>query len=94
VFDIAYIIFEQDGRRLCYGQKYRSIRSYRKQVFFNLGKSFVVGNLIRFINQFWYIGDDVELNNLISKENIQSVASKIKKYQSLEVITVNLENSR
>jgi hypothetical protein len=53
----------------------------------------VVGNLIRFINQFWYIGDENELNNLISKENIQSVASKIKKYGNLEVFNVNVENS-
>lgn len=48
-------------------------------------QAFVVGNLIRFINQFWYIGDDNELNGLISKENIQSMAMKIKKYSSLDV---------
>jgi hypothetical protein len=53
----------------------------------------VVGNLIRFINQFWYVGDENELNSLISKESIQSLASKIKKYSNLEVFYLNIENS-
>jgi hypothetical protein len=40
------------------------------------------------------VGEENELNNLISKENIQSMASKIKKFNSLEVIYINIESNR
>jgi hypothetical protein len=53
----------------------------------------VIGNLIRFINQFWYIGEETELNNLIIKENIQNMVSKIKKYNSLDVLYTHIDDS-
>ncbi len=46
---------------------------------------FVIGNLIRFINQFWYLGDESELDAVINKENIQNMIQKIKKFNKFEV---------
>lgn len=50
--------------------------------------SFVVSNLIRFINLFWYLGDENELKESIKKDNNQTFYGKIKRYSCFEVFII------